>query len=358
MKIEYYPWTEGVMQTALDIFEKGGLPCLDLELGAKCSHKIQNSGCIYCDSYDRVGKNAQNELTKKQLINLVEQGIRLGLRWIYICGLGEPKDNPDLKAVVKYVFENGIGISVFSNGIGYSKKDIKFLHDNKVNLVIKCDSLNPEVFNKLLGGKKAFQHKVAESIYKTINSLIDSGYSQNPEDPDLALSIVPTKLNISEIPAVIKFCKKWNLFPLIGELESAGRASKGYGKLAPSNEQLEMLRKDVEKILGFDYDIPPCPAAFAGLHISNIGECFVHEESGLSCPWFTLLEPNIKVLGTIRTSSLAELRQRLIEYRKNLRESGALRKWMRKFTEGQHHVFGGCGGLKLMQLLTCTHMGE
>ena len=356
MKIEYYPWTEEVLQNTIDVFMKGGLPCIDLEFGAKCNHKIQTSGCIYCDSYDRVGQNAPNELTKKQLLNLVDQGIGLGLRWVYVCGLGEPKDDSDLKAVVKHLSRNKMGISMFSNGIGYSEEDVTFLHENKVNLIVKCDSLNPSVFNQLLGGKKASENGVAESIYKTIGSLIECGYSQHPEEPDLALSIVPTELNLLEIPRVIEFCKKWSLFPLIGELESAGRASKGYAKLAPSNEQLETLRRDINNILGYNYDIPLCPAAFAGLHISNTGECLVHEQSGLSCPWFSLLEPRTKILGTIQTSTLVELRSSLIKYRECLKESGELSSFVQKFVKGQHHVFGGCGGLKLMQLLMSTYM--
>lgn len=356
MVLEYYPWSKKVLRKAIKDFSDHKLPCLDLELSARCNLKNITTGCIYCDSFHNVGKSHSRELTLDEVIRLINQGIELGLSWLYICGLGEPKDDPKIKEIVRYLFKKDIRISMFSNGVNYSNDEIMFFYQHKVNLIIKCDSLNPFIFNSLLGGEKAIKLKIAESIYKTINKLIEAGYSQS-EEPSLALSIVPTKVNIKYIPEVIKFCKEWNIFPLLGELEKAGRAIAIYNKLAPSMQQMQDLWKIIKKILGYEYEIPMCPAAFAGLHINNIGECIVHRASGASCPWFCLEEPDIETLGNVRTHTLKELRKRLIKYRDELKESGDLMRWIRDTWSQKrlHHIFGGCGGLKLMDFWTNTH---
>ena len=352
MALEYYPWSQKVLRKAIEDFSENRLPCLDLELSASCNLKTSTSGCIYCDSFHFVGKPDPHELTLHETINVIDQGIKLGLNWVYICGLGEPKNDPKIKDIVRYLSRKNVRISLFSNGVNYSDEEVAFFHQNKVNLIIKCDSLNPSVFNSLLGGKKAAKLRVAESIYETIRKLIEAGYSQGSTEPNLALSIVPTRSNIQDIPEVVEFCKKWNLFPLIGELENAGRASVLYDKLTPSAQQLQNLREVVEKILGYEYEIPICPAAFAGLHINNVGECIVHKESGSSCPWFYLQEPELETLGNVRTQKLSELRTRLVNYRKNLKESSDLLRWIETTwsIKRLRHVFGGCGGLRLMEL--------
>jgi len=352
MKLEYYPWSEEILRTAIKVFCNSGLPCLDLEFGAGCTLKLNTLGCIYCDSSEFVGMPNPKELRIEDMLSLIDQGIELGLMWVYVCGLGEPKDDPKARQVINCASQKNVNISLFSNGINYSDEDIEFFHRNRTNLIIKCDSLDPRVFNTLLGGNEAKKLRIAESIYETIRKLIDVGYSQDPREPDLALSIVLTKLNIESAPRVLEFCKKWNLFPLIGELENAGKASKIYNRLVPTANQLRALNNIAKKILGYEYEIPICPAAFAGIHINSVGECIVHKQSGSSCPWFSLLEPDTISLGNVRSFTLRELRMKLVDYRKNLKESSDLTTWIETTWSKKRleHIFGGCGGLKLMDL--------
>jgi len=350
--LEYYPWSNDVLSTSIKEFSCGKLPCLDLELGASCQLKAKTGGCIYCDSNGLVGKHNPAELSVKEICRVIDQGVNLGLKWVYICGLGEPTDDPKAKDVIKYLSHSKVKMSMFSNGINYSDENIEFFFENKVNLIIKCDSFDPDIFNYLLGGNKAKSLHVADSVYETIGKLIKIGYSQTSNDPSLALSIVLTNVNLSKVPEIIEFCKTWNVFPLLGELENAGRASVAFNELSPSENQLSRLRDIATEILGYNYEIPVCPAAFSGLHINNMGDCIVHKQSGSSCAWFSLVEPETEVLGNVRVDSLANLRDKLIQYRKNLKESNNLAKWLTTvWSENQlSHVFGGCGGRKLMEL--------
>lgn len=346
MVIEYKLWSSSLLEEALDDFSKGKLPCLDLEFSSKCNLKLNTSGCIYCDSFDKVGKKFSAEMNLEEIKDIIDQGIKLGLKWVYICGLGEPKDDPKLYDTVSYLHENGIKVSMFSNGVNFSDFDIKFFHDRRVNLIIKCDSLNPRILNEILGGKRATDQKIAESIYFTIDRLIKVGYSQNKDEPDLALSLVPTKINIDHILEVVIFCKQWNLFPLIGELEKAGKAAKKYEKLTPTKSQMEKLALEINKILEQNYEVPICPATITSLHINNIGDYVVHKASGSSCPWFFMEEPEVEIIGNIRKVKLETALNQLILIRQQIQQSRCLSS-----EKKVNHIFGGCSGLKTMNFL-------
>jgi len=344
LPIIYRPWQDSVFKESLDIFLHGGLPIIDLETSGICRHALRTGGCIYCDSFSLIGNYDQDELNLNEVKNLIDQALDLDLKWVFICGLGEPTNDTKFYKIVDYLYEHGVNISVFSNGIGYTYETCNFLRSRDVNLIIKCDSLDTRIFNFLLGGTKASELKVAESILETISDLLNIGYGgQNPTN--LALSIVPTKMNLKNVPSVVKFCKQNTIFPLIGELERAGKAKSIYAKIAPSYEELKSLRREIDKILGYTYEIPICPAIISGLHINNVGDCIAHRLSGLSCPWFTLEEPDVKVLGNVRRMSLKKLRNELIKYRKRLLNSGLLEKFVQEFEKkNKRHVFGGCGG--------------
>jgi hypothetical protein len=155
----------------------------------------------------------------------------------------------------------------------------------------------------------------------------------------IAASIVPTKVNYRDIPDVIRFCIDRHLFPSIGELECAGRAMPRYADLALSTDELVNLKIQVDSLVGYDYERPTCPAALAGLHISNLGEIIVDRCTGVCCQWFLLHGPDLFKIGHVCEMSLAEAIKRVHEYRvKNILSC-------KKILECPPSVvFGGCGG--------------
>lgn len=87
--ISYIPWSENVMQRCLELYDKGRIPTLDLELTARCS----GACCIYCDSKPEVNSSPKmgtvgvahpKELKWSELKTLLDQGKALGLEWIYL----------------------------------------------------------------------------------------------------------------------------------------------------------------------------------------------------------------------------------------------------------------------------------
>lgn len=341
--IEYYPWSEEVLSDCISGHDEGKLTTLDFEFTAKCT----GASCIYCDSKPEVGERHPHELNNRETKKLIERAKDLGLKWIYACGLGEPLEDPRFKNMVEAANELDIRTSIFTNGIFIDEKKAKWLYDNRVCLIVKLDTLNESTFDKILGKKGA-----ARKIYETMEILLDVGYGKNCRKgyTDLAISIVPTKLNINDIPEVVEFAKKNNIFPSIGELEQAGRVLEEgvHTNLALNENEILSLKKKVEKILWKGYTRPICPTIVTGLHVDNIGRYVVDLETGLNCKWFLLTEPLIKVIGDLREDGLEDVFERVKKYRRSCFDNDKIIN----DCESTEYVFGGCGGSpqKIIQL--------
>jgi hypothetical protein len=77
----------------------------------------------------------------------------------------------------------------------------------------------------------------------------------------------------------------------------------------------------------------------AGSHITNNNFVQVDLRTGLSCHWFWLGEPQVKILGTTKEMSYEEIVEKILAYREL------------KFPDVQemaknvkNYPFGGCGG--------------
>lgn len=338
--IEYLPMSKEVFQESLIGYKNGHLPCLDIELSAICKH----GSCIYCDS--KVGKPYPDELELKGLMRILEEGKKLGVKWLFICGLGEPLDDPKFFKLLDYASKNGMEVSLFTNGLRIDEDVAKLFAERKVNLIVKCDSLEERLFDKLLG-----KRGTARRIYRAIDNLLEAGYEDNYEIEDgkvkthLALSIVPTKINIDTIPEVVEYCKRNNIYPHIGELEFSGKAKTIWKKYAVSFEKLQELKEKVDKILGYGYSNALCPSTIASLHVNNVGKVMIDRKTGLSCGWFWLREPDLIEVGDTRKESLSEILRKVRDYRE-----GRIDDIRRILERVEELVFGGCGG-KVREIL-------
>lgn len=325
--LEYRPLCDDRVRHLFDVYARGGFPVLDIETSARCLH----GSCIYCDS--DVGKAAEGELSLAETISVLDQGIQLGTEMLTICGLGEPLDDPKLLGILRYCRDNGLSLSMFTNILNITDEHIRLFQEMDIGLIVKCDSLNAASFDKTLG-----RRGTAQRIYTNLDKLLCAGFG-GTECTNLALSIVPTRFTIDDIPEVAKFCKSRGLFPSIGELEYSGKARSCYDSIAVSREELLDLKAEIEKILGHPYRRQVCPATIASLHITHVGKCIVHRGTGLSCPWFLLSEPDMVSAGNVRADKLAVLAQRVRDYRRAHPLTA-----VPKVDPRVPNVFGGCGG--------------
>ncbi len=334
--IQYLPWSAMVLNDALVSQQNGNIPTLDIELTAKCS----GACCIYCDSKPNVcAYGHPDEIDFIVMKKMLCDAKLHGLKWIYTCGLGEPLEDDKFWDMVHFLKANDIGLSMFSNGIFI--RDIytaRELEEHNVNIILKMDTFDEVNFDTILGGKG-----IASKIYAARDYLLEVGYGERHGYTNLAFSIVPTSLSIDGIASVVDFAKKYGVFASIGELEQAGEVINNN-----LNETLGIPAAKVKKLKGIadiyaegSYMRPICPCILTGLHIDNLGNCVVDEDTGLNCKWFLLKEPRTITLGNIQSESVVSLFQKVNLYRRNCFQSKI--ELIRELCNVSY-VFGGCGG--------------
>ena len=120
---------------------------------------------------------------------------------------------------------------------------------------------------------------------------------------------------------------KSNIFPLIGQLEDAGKGANVFNQLEVKDDNLLQLKDYISNEYGVDYHMPICPATISSVHITN------------SCPWFWLGEPKLRELGDIREKSYDEIVQNILAYRQE-----KFPQVLQIEKNLSSYPFGGCGG--------------
>lgn len=154
-----------------------------------------NSQCLFCDIWKRKGKDINPEILKK---------LPKSLRDIDITG-GEPFLHPKLLQIIKILGKNhhSARLLITTNGL-LPEKIAKITPDlikehKKIAFRISLDGADG-VHNKIKGVKNAFGQ-----VLKTIKIL------KELKIKDLGIIFVLSKLNTSELPKVLSFCRKEKL---------------------------------------------------------------------------------------------------------------------------------------------------
>jgi len=325
---EFYPWSTTVYEKSMKDYKAGRLSILDVQLSGGC-----NYACIYCDSPDR---NIGSNINLNHLENLIkqEQG---RYDWMFICGLGEPlygENKDSFLRLLSICKDNEIKCSVFTNGSNVDELVLSYVQNEVLYPVIKIDTFSLDLAKELYGTSQAKQ------TLGTIETLLMIAHKQKKPCCNIGASIVPSTKNINEIPSIVKICIENDVFPLIGQLEYAGKAKDNYHELLLTKDQLYVLKNEVNNIVGTQYKVPICPSVIAGIHMSSNGFVTVDKRSGLSCGWFWLETPQTEKLCNVNTlSSLIEAETKILEYRKMI--IADITVFCNKIEE---HPFGGCGG--------------
>ena len=298
--IEYLPWSKKVLDESISSYKKGEFPILDLELGGGC-----NLNCIYCDSPDR----AKKFTSMKEVKEFIQSE---NLTWIFICGLGEPtfaENRAYLFDILELCKAHGVKCSMFTNLLDFDDRVFDYIRDEILYVMFKLDSFEEEKIKKLYGNPKINVRQLQVNIRKLSQlAKVKGGYT------NVCASIVPTTINSDELPGIISFCDRNNIFPLLGDLEDSGRGQDVYNELKLSDTQL----KEIKKLLDADYAIPICPSVLCGIHILHDGTVALDQSTGLSCHWFWLAEPCIyKMKKVCEFSSYNEIMDEIISYRRD-----------------------------------------
>lgn len=321
--IQYKPWEKKEVKSLLDKSNKK-LPILDIQLGGAC-----NLSCIYCDT-PKYGLPCSVDLSSIE--KLMKDG---DVRWIYVCGLGEPTAPANLghlKQILQWCKQKNIRLSMFSNMLNVDKELLDYIDDGTLHVLFKLDTFDKSKMAYLYGKDKG------DIILRNYQSLKEVTHAENGVT-NLGASIVPTSANYDELPYIIDYCMKNDIFPLIGQLEDAGSCSKIFKDLEVKVEDLVKFRNYLTHKYGVAYEVPTCPATISGIHITNTNNIILDKRTGLSCPWFWLDEPQLQVVGNIQDMNYDEIVNKILEYRSSkLSDVEDMEKHI------ELYPFGGCGG--------------
>jgi MoaA/NifB/PqqE/SkfB family radical SAM enzyme len=263
-----------------------------------------------------VSASAKAGLSFAQIENIVLALKEVGLRWVYICGLGEPRQDPSFFRVLELFARHQISTSIFTNGLAFKREDVSTMKEFKPNLLVSLDSFNEEHFNAVMNSPWR-KRSAARQVYDFVGWLLEDGFVRPNVhgETNVGLSIVPTKITLSDIPEVVEYCQANQLYPAIGEMEKAGRAIENYEILAVTDSELRELKRQLRPILGYSYRRRLCPGIFTGLHIINKGSIVIDPQTGLSCCWFEQTDPKYLRIGRGTRNTFLHINQDIIRIR-------------------------------------------
>lgn len=261
-----------------------------LELTKKC-----NLRCVYC--YANAGEKTEDELTLKETLDAIKQAYSLGARKIGIIGGGETLLYQDLFRVIDFMKNLGISVTVFTNAILITPNIAKELFKRRVNIVAKCNSLNPKIQDFLTGVDGSFKR-----IQEGIRNLRKAGYPN--KECSLVIETVICRQNFKELPDLWRWIRNQGCIPFFERLTIQGRALKFKKELEVSPQELYWLFKKIleidQKEYGYTWSIQPpwvakvCDRHFYNAFITSNG--FIQPCSGVDIH-----------LGNIRYQKLSEI---------------------------------------------------
>lgn len=176
----------------------GRLLSMEIEFSRLCNFR-----CAYCYVEEREG--SADELTGDEIHSVLLQAKQLGARKIIILG-GEPSIYPQLPEMITFLADNGLAIEIFTNGSGVTKELAKLLASKKARVVLKLNSRNSHLQDKLAGKKGA--HAIIDQALANLRS---AGYPKN--GLFLALSTVICRQNIEELPDLWRWLRQEGIEP-------------------------------------------------------------------------------------------------------------------------------------------------
>ncbi len=302
------PWgLEFSQQEIEQIKAQNGLLSLELELSRKC-----NLRCIYC--YAASGEPLSNELSFKEICDVVKQAKQLGAKKIIILGGGEPLLYPHLLELIEFISSYDLNMALFTNATLLTKEISKRLYEFKVEVAIKLNSFKANIQDFLAGKKDTFS-----MIMKGLRYLIQAGYP----DPKhkLGIETIICRQNYNEIPKLWRWARKNSITPYIEIMTLQGRAKK-HPELEVSINEIKTLFEKLAQIDNIEFNRywlvhPPLVASHCARHEYS---CTVAANGDVyPCPGVDIAVGNIKHLPLKTILKNSPIIQDLRNIRKNIK---------------------------------------
>jgi MoaA/NifB/PqqE/SkfB family radical SAM enzyme len=290
---------------------KISLQIIGLSTTSACNYK-----CNYCygTAYKREGKKLSLEEQK----SILDQAKEIGATSAVICGDGEPTVDKDLVGIIRHCKELGMFSAVVSNGNIFGNNElsqkiygmnsdelVNEFYENDASLVLKMDSMVPEVYENIVGVKGSHAN-----FKKGLDMIFEKGFNKTYKNSDgfpvtrIAFTAVASKQNFLELAKMRRYANENNC-QFICKLPSFVGSAVDNKNLffSPSEETTIWLRENYlptisEKPETVTTDELHCGVWHYGAVVGETGDirlCYT-----APCP------PKMRV-GNVREKSLKEL---------------------------------------------------
>ena len=189
--------------------KNGRLLSMEIEFSQICNFR-----CPYC--YVPRGAHLEDEVSPEVFRDAILQAKDLGAKKIVILG-GEPTIYPHILDMILFIRSEGLEVEMFTNGSGITSDFATKLIDENVRVVLKLNTLDEELQDKLAGTRGA------STIIKTaLANLRQAGYPS--EHAFLAVSTIICRQNLDELPKIWKWLRNQDIVPYFEIITPQGNA--------------------------------------------------------------------------------------------------------------------------------------
>ena len=304
------------VQKGLTLNPNGNLQSLWFELPSHC-----NLACSYC--YAEGGKLERPEdlLSWDDYTRMLGEAKELGVISPGIPGAGEPfvKRNKDLTMkVLEKCADLGFYTTLFTTGEFITEELADRLKEMPLELMIKCNSLNPDVQNAFVSDPK--RNRIITNYGQRRNDVLEmlmqKGFNEPYKDGerDSRLAIVTSIMtkssrgltNYKEMPDLLRFARKNNLIFDVDSVLPKGRGATCGLAMQDSEvkECLEYLQEIDKNEFGRDVKIGQ---SYYGTICDRFSHHLYVNQYGDIRPCIGAMDVN---LGNIKTNTLVEAWER------------------------------------------------
>jgi len=149
---------------------------------------------IYCERFKR-----EDEIPREIMLDILEDFKEIGVKAITFSGGGEPLVYPYIIETMKKVLENGIDLSIITNGQSLSGEKAELLKHAKW-VRISLDSINAETF-------VATRKRPEQMFHKLIENIREFAKIKNPSC-EFGINFVVNEKNTHQVYDAVKFFKE------------------------------------------------------------------------------------------------------------------------------------------------------
>lgn len=262
---------------------------MEIEFSLRC-----NFSCPYC--YVPHPDHFTGELTSDEIREVILQARDLGAGKIIILG-GEPTLYPGIREIIRFIRAEGMEVELFTNGSGVTREFAAFLFENKVRVVLKMNTFDPELQDRLTGKKGAYG-----IIQSALAVLKENGYPSG-EDAFMAISTVICRPNLKELPRLWRWLRDQGIAPYFEIITPQANALSNQWLFVEPPEIFQLFQ-ELSEIDHRYYHISwdPQPPLVGNRCLRHLFSCLVSSK-GEVMPCVGL---NV-ALGNIREQSLKEI---------------------------------------------------